>query len=204
MAKTIQFKAEFKSSAGRPEDLPKTGFPEFAFIGRSNVGKSSLINAITSQQGLAKISSQPGKTQTINHFIINSQFYLVDMPGYGYAKVSKDLREKWRKFSEWYLREWPKLVIVFVLIDSRIPPQKVDLEFLQWLGERNVPLGILFTKCDKPKSKELEANFEQFKKALLESWEELPLMMKTSSNTLEGIEDLKTYIIQTYKSLTDS
>ena len=199
MAKVVNFKVEFISSSGKPEDFPKKNFPEFAFIGRSNVGKSSLINSISGKSGLAKVSSQPGKTQTINHFMVNDQFYLVDMPGYGYAKVSKVLRENWQKFSRWYLTQWPHLLQVFVLIDSRISPQKIDIEFINMLGEKGVPVAIVYTKCDKPKLAELEATIKSFEDELSKYWENLPISFRTSSIAAGGTEILKEYILSTYK-----
>ncbi len=169
---------------------PAPDFPEYAMIGRSNVGKSSLINMLTQQKGLAKTSQQPGKTQLINHFVIDRKWYLVDLPGYGYARVSKSEREKWGVMLHDYLRYRPNLVSVFVLVDSRIPPQKSDLEFMEMLGEEGIPFYIVLTKTDKLKKSQLEAFLEQYRQKLLESWEELPPFLVTSSETGAGREEL--------------
>ena len=165
---------------------PATGLPEYAFIGRSNVGKSSLINMLTNVKDLAKTSGQPGKTQLINHFIINNEWYLVDLPGYGYARTSKSARERWQKMINDYFLHREQLVNTFVLIDSRIPPQRIDLEFISFLGRNGVPLSIIFTKTDKQKQRETAANVAAFKKAISEEWEELPFMLLTSSATGYG------------------
>lgn len=187
-------KAEFVVSNSNYKKCPETGLPEYAFIGRSNVGKSSLINMLTGVKGLAKTSVRPGKTQLINHFIINDEWYLVDLPGYGYARVSKDSREKWLKMIKDYFLNREQLVNVFVLIDSRIEPQKIDLEFINFLGENGVPLSIIFTKIDKQKQREVMANVSAFKRALKEVWEELPMMIMTSSVTGYGKDSVLDYI----------
>ncbi|GAB3170002.1 ribosome biogenesis GTP-binding protein YihA/YsxC [Telluribacter humicola] len=170
---------------------PEPDRPEYAFIGRSNVGKSSLINMLTDRKNLAKTSQQPGKTQLINHFMINDSWYLVDLPGYGYAKVSKTDRESWQPMIDNYLRNRPNLVCTFVLIDSRHDPQRVDLEFMEKLGADGVPFHIVFTKVDKlKKSNQVAAHVESYKQKLLEVWEELPPIFVTSSEKGEGREVL--------------
>lgn len=176
-------KAEFVVSNSDYRKCPDTGLPEYAFIGRSNVGKSSLINMLTHNKGLAKTSVRPGKTQLINHFLINNQWYLVDLPGYGYARISKTSREKWQKMIVDYMLKREALVNVFVLVDSRIPPQKIDLEFISFLGQNGVPLSIVFTKIDKQKQREIAATINEYKRVLSEEWEELPEMLMTSSVT---------------------
>lgn len=185
--------AKFISSLTVLDKLPKKGFPELAFIGRSNVGKSSLINMLCNRQKLAKTSSTPGKTQTINHFLIDDTWYLVDLPGYGYAKVSKKMRDKWEEMIRLYLKKRETLYCVFVLIDSRIPPQKSDVEFINWLGENGIPLSIIFTKADKLKPTELETNVEDFKNELLKYWEELPKYFISSAEKKTGKDELLTY-----------
>ncbi len=185
--------AKFISSYTSLEKLPQKGLPELAFIGRSNVGKSSLINMLCNQQKLAKTSSTPGKTQTINHFLIDESWYLVDLPGYGYAKVSKKMRDKWDDMIRLYLKKRETLYCVFVLIDSRIPPQKIDVEFINWLGENGIPLSIVFTKADKPKANELEKNVEAFKEELLKYWEDLPVYFVSSAEKKIGKDELLSY-----------
>ncbi len=179
-------KATFVVSNSDYRKCPDTGLPEYAFIGRSNVGKSSLINMLTSSKNLAKTSEKPGKTQLINHFLINDEWYLVDLPGYGYARTSKTSREKWQKMIEDYMLKREALVNVFVLVDSRIPPQKIDLEFINFLGTNGIPLSIIFTKIDKQKQREIAATVNGYKKALSETWEALPNMFLTSSVTRYG------------------
>ncbi len=169
---------------------PDPDMPEYAMIGRSNVGKSSLINMLTRQKGLAKTSQQPGKTQLINHFVIDGEWYLVDLPGYGYAKVSKGEREKWGVMLHDYLKHRPNLVSLFVLIDSRIPAQKSDLEFMAMLGEEGIPFYMVFTKSDKLKKSQLEGNLRQYQEILRGYWEELPPYVVTSSETGAGREEL--------------
>ena len=176
-------KAEFVVSNTDYRKCPDTGLPEYAFIGRSNVGKSSLINMLTHQKSLAKTSVRPGKTQLINHFLINNEWYLVDLPGYGYARTSKTSREKWQKMITDYLLKRAALVNVFVLVDSRIPPQKIDLEFINFLGMNGTPLSIIFTKIDKQKQREIAATVNTYRQTLAEVWEELPEMLMTSSVT---------------------
>lgn len=173
---------------------PAPNLPEVAFIGRSNVGKSSLINMICNNKKLAKTSSAPGKTQLINHFSINNSWYLVDLPGYGYAKVSKKMRAVFEKMIHEYLQNRPNLLTTFVLIDSRIPPQKLDLEFIDMLGEWQIPLSIVFTKTDKVKTVELQKNWAVFKKALKQNWDEMPPFFFTSSAKPKGKDELLNYI----------
>lgn len=173
---------------------PTERFPEYAFIGRSNVGKSSLINMLTRQKGLAKTSSKPGKTQTINHFIINKNWYLVDLPGYGYASISKSMREKWTAMIDHYLALRPNLQLVFVLIDSRLEPQKNDLDFINRLGENGVPFSVIFTKTDKVSKLKVSQNVEKFKEKMLETWEELPPFFLSSAEKGDGRDEILDYI----------
>ena len=186
--------AEFVISNSRVEKCPTTGLPEYAFIGRSNVGKSSLINMLTARKGLAMTSQKPGKTQLINHFIINDAWYLVDLPGYGYARLSKDSRDSLRRMIEDYVLERKELVLLFVLLDCRHEPQKIDLEFIQWLGEEGVPFALVFTKADKLSKGRLAANVEAYKAKLREEWEELPPIFVTSSEERMGRDELLGYI----------
>jgi GTP-binding protein len=184
--------ADFTCSYVDWKMCPSSEEPEYAFIGRSNVGKSSLINTLTQRKGLAKTSNTPGKTQCMNFFLINKEWNLVDLPGYGYAKTSKSNREVWIKFTKEYLGKRPQLRNTFILIDARIPPQQIDLDFINWMGEKGVPFSIVFTKNDKPKK--TLANIEKFKATLKEYWEELPTIFITSSVTNAGREDLMAYI----------
>lgn len=181
-------------SAEKPSQCPPQGTPEFAFIGRSNVGKSSLINYITSQKGLAKVSGTPGKTKLINYFTVNDEWYLVDLPGYGYAKVSKDAKQGFSKIITAYLEARDELTCLFVLIDSRLEPQKIDLEFLTLLGTHGIPFAIVFTKIDKIGPEVLKRNVTAYKEELLQYWEELPLMLYTSSSKRKGADELLAYI----------
>lgn len=182
--------AEFVKSSSDYRQSPKADRAEFAFIGRSNVGKSSLINALVNKKDLAKTSSQPGKTQLINHFLIDSQWYLVDLPGYGYAKVSKSSREVWGKMIRNYILKRENLLNVYVLVDSRLTPQKIDIEFINFLGENAVPFTIVFTKIDKQSAGKTEENLEVYKQELLEYWEELPNIILTSSEKRKGLDEL--------------
>lgn len=182
--------AVFVKSSSQHEQCPKPDRPEYAFIGRSNVGKSSLINALTNHGNLAKISGKPGKTQVINHFMINDAWYLVDLPGYGYAQVSQTERQKWSIMIDDYLFNRESLTCTFVLIDSRIEPQKIDLEFMQKLGEQGVPFCLVFTKADKLTANQLQTRLENYKKTLLETWVELPLIFVTSSEKRVGQQDI--------------
>ncbi|WP_069657870.1 ribosome biogenesis GTP-binding protein YihA/YsxC [Arcticibacter eurypsychrophilus] len=182
--------AEFKCSNTRTEKLPPPVLPEYAFIGRSNVGKSSLINMLTSKKGLAKTSQTPGKTQLINHFLINEDWYIVDLPGYGYAKVSRSSREEWERFIRYYLKNRESLQCVFVLIDSRLEPQMADLKFCSWLGEQGIPFLLAFTKADKQSNFKTLQNVEKFKVALLDYFEELPQIFITSAEKRDGREEV--------------
>jgi GTP-binding protein len=168
--------------------------PEFAFIGRSNVGKSSLINMVTGNKKLAKTSSTPGKTQLINHFTINNEWYLVDLPGYGYAKAPKKSRTKWEQFISEYLLHRASLLSTFVLIDARLEPQKIDLEFMNWCGGKGIPFSIVFTKTDKLSSSVLQKNLASYKKEMLNQWEELPPIFITSSQSKLGRESVLNYL----------
>ncbi|KHJ38520.1 putative GTP-binding protein EngB [Pedobacter glucosidilyticus] len=186
--------AEFTVSNTKISKLPPPILPEYAFIGRSNVGKSSLINMLLNAKGLAKTSQKPGKTQLINHFLVNKTWYVVDLPGYGYAKSSKSNRQEWAKFIRNYLEKRESLQCVFVLIDSRLEPQKIDIEFCCWLGERSIPFILLFTKADKQSNVKSQQNMAAFKKALLAFFEEIPQMILTSSEKQLGKEDVLNFI----------
>jgi GTP-binding protein len=189
--------AEFVSSHADVKKAPPPDKPEFAFIGRSNVGKSSLINMLTNKKKLAKISATPGKTQTINHFIINEEWYLVDLPGYGYAKTSRDKRYEFGQMIEQYILQRENLNCLFILLDSRLEPQKNDLAFIQWCGEKEIPIGLVFTKSDKLTKNQLNQNFAHYKKTLLVMWDELPPVFITSSTEKRGQDELLTFIDQT-------
>nr|WP_315031904.1 ribosome biogenesis GTP-binding protein YihA/YsxC [uncultured Porphyromonas sp.] len=193
--------AEFVISNSRVNKCPTTGLPEYAFIGRSNVGKSSLINMLTGRKGLAMTSQKPGKTQLINHFLINKDWYLVDLPGYGYARLSRDGRDGLRKMIEDYILERTELVCLFVLLDSRLEPQRIDLEFIEWLGEEGIPFALVFTKADKLSKGKLAANIAAYKERLLQQWEELPPLFITSSEARLGRDELLSYIDGINKSL---
>jgi GTP-binding protein len=186
--------AKFIISNTDVSKCPTPNLPEYAFIGRSNVGKSSLINMLTNHKGLAKISGKPGKTQLINHFLINDNWYLVDLPGYGYAKVPKTQREKFEQFISEYILTRQNLMNVFVLVDCRHSPQKIDLEFMEWLGENGIPFSIVFTKLDKLKPNEKKKFLPVYQKEMLKVWEEMPPVFITSSSTGEGKEELLEYI----------
>jgi GTP-binding protein len=187
-------KAEFIISNTDHRKCPPPVLPEYAFIGRSNVGKSSLINMLCGRRKLAKTSVQPGKTQLINHFLINNEWYLVDLPGYGYAKISKSSRAKWQKMIDKYLINRQNLLTTFVLIDLRLPPQDIDTDIINNFGVSQLPVALVFTKQDKLKTREAETNLENYKKHLLESWEELPPMFVTSSKSNLGREEILAYI----------
>ena len=180
---------------------PDTGLPEYAFIGRSNVGKSSLINMLTGRSGLAKTSQTPGKTMLINHFIINKSWYIVDLPGYGYAQRGKKAQEQLREIIESYILGRAQMTNLFLLIDSRHAPQKIDLEFMEWLGENEVPFSIVFTKLDKLGVNAGKLKIEEYKKGLLERWEELPPIFATSSEDGRGRDEILDYIEQINTSL---
>lgn len=173
---------------------PTPSLPEYAFIGRSNVGKSSLINMIANNNKLAKISSTPGKTQTINHFLVNSDWYLVDLPGFGYAKISKTMREKWIIMIHDYITHRENLQLIFILIDSRLEPQKNDLEFINKMGDLFVPFALIFTKSDKLSATQIARNVDLFKKTLSETWDELPPIFVSSSETGFGKEEILDFI----------
>lgn len=186
--------AEFIMSNSDVAKCPKDRLPEYAFIGRSNVGKSSLINMLTNRKSLAKTSGRPGKTQLINHFIINKSWFLVDLPGYGYAKVSKSSKKVFQKFITAYFSKRTQLACAFVLVDSRHEPQKIDLEFMQWLGENQVPFSIIFTKADKLTKTKLPVQINNYIDEMLKYWEEMPNYFITSSSSGLGQEDLLNYI----------
>lgn len=193
--------AVFTVSSPSCAKCPQEERPEYAFIGRSNVGKSSLINMLTGVKGLAKTSGRPGKTQLINHFLINGEWYLVDLPGYGYARTSRGEREAWGRMIRGYFLGRRQLTNTYVLIDSRIPPQRIDLEFIQFLGTNGIPLTIVFTKTDKEKQREVMGNINLMKQELAKSWEELPPMLLTSSLTGYGRDALLEQIEQINQSL---
>ncbi|GGG25978.1 putative GTP-binding protein EngB [Dokdonia pacifica] len=189
--------AEFIVSNSDASKCPNTMIPEYAFIGRSNVGKSSLINMITSRKNLAKTSGRPGKTQLINHFLINKNWHLVDLPGYGYARVSKKEKKYFQKFITDYFEQRRQLISAFVLVDCRHEPQPIDVDFMEYLGEREIPFSIIFTKADKLKPNALERNIEHYKKTLLEgAWYEFPNYFVSSSSKSIGKEDILDYITQ--------
>lgn len=193
-------KAEFIKSSVLLSQCPPDNKPEYAMIGRSNVGKSSLINMITNHSKLAQTSSKPGKTQTINHFNINDQWYLVDLPGYGWAKVSENKKDEWKKMINTYLKERQNLICVCVLIDSRLPPQEKDFYFIKWLGMNEIPFVLIFTKIDKQSTLKTEQNIALFKKSLLELFEEFPEHFITSSEKGIGKENILNFITETNKS----
>lgn len=183
-------KIEFTGSFTKISQCPEDGIPEFAFIGRSNVGKSSLINALAQQKGLAKTSSTPGKTQLMNYFRVDNDFFIVDLPGYGYARVSKSQRENWHKNTMNYILKREVLASLMVLIDSNVPPQKIDLDFIRLLGSEGVPFVIVFTKMDKGKMNAIEHNLKLFRQELLKDWDALPMLFKTTSLRKTGCEAL--------------
>ncbi|MFR9649679.1 MAG: ribosome biogenesis GTP-binding protein YihA/YsxC [Rikenellaceae bacterium] len=187
-------KATFKCSSEKLSQLPKDELPEFAFIGRSNVGKSSLVNMLTGNSSLAKVSSTPGKTRLINHFTINDSWFLVDLPGYGYARASKSSRSAFAKIITEYVTKAENMHLLFVLVDSRHEPQKIDMNFIEMLGEEGIPFAIIFTKSDKLSAAQLKRSIEGYKKRLLESWESLPPLFITSSESGVGREELLEYI----------
>ena len=193
--------ARFVVSNINYRDCPQDRKPEYAFIGRSNVGKSSLINMLTNRKGLAMTSSTPGKTLLINHFLINNEWYLVDLPGYGYARRGKKERKQLKKMIEEYILCRSQLTLLFVLVDSRHEPQKIDLQFIDWLGENGIPFAVVFTKSDKLSSAKLQDRIEHYKQTLYESWEKLPPIFVTSSEKGTGREELLDYIEQINRSL---
>ena len=187
-------KATFKCSSERISQVPKDSLPDIAFIGRSNVGKSSLINMLTQHKGLAKVSATPGKTRLINHFTINDSWYLVDLPGYGYARTSKSTRGSFAKIITDYVFKCEKMHFLFVLVDSRLEPQKIDLEFIEQLGVNGVPFGLIFTKADKLSKTQLQRSISTYQQTLLQQWEELPPMFASSSEKGTGREKIVGYI----------
>ena len=192
-------KAEFIISNTDINKCPDPAIPEYAFIGRSNVGKSSLINMLTNRKSLAKTSGKPGKTQLINHFLINDSWYLVDLPGYGYANVSKGQRLEFAKFIKQYLENRKNLMCLFVLLDSRLKPQKIDMEFMQWLGEKGIPFVMCFTKQDKLSKSEAIKNLANYKKEMKQMWEELPSIFLTSSSNKKGQIEVLKFVAETNK-----
>lgn len=192
MAVTI--KAKFKCSSEKVSQVPKDELKDIAFIGRSNVGKSSLVNMLTGNKALAKVSGTPGKTKLINHFLINDSWYLVDLPGYGYARVSKTARGEFSKLILDYVLKCEKMHYLFVLVDARLEPQKIDLRFIEMLGENGIPFGIIFTKADKLSQAQLNRNVRAYKERLAEEWEELPQMFVSSSEKGTGREEIIAFI----------
>ncbi|WP_333596534.1 ribosome biogenesis GTP-binding protein YihA/YsxC [Chryseobacterium flavum] len=194
--------ADFVKSSGKWQECPEPNIPEYAFIGRSNVGKSSLINAMMNKKDLAKTSQTPGKTQLINHFLVNENWYLTDLPGYGYAKVSKVQRKDFEKLITNYILNRRNLVNLFVLVDVRHTPQKIDMEFIQWCGESGIPFSIVFTKADKLKPNAVIKNVEDYKAELYKTWEDLPELYITSAEKKEGGDDILDFIEKTNDFLT--
>lgn len=186
--------AKFSKSSSNYKGCPAPDKPEFAFIGRSNVGKSSLINMLCNQKDLAKTSSKPGKTQLINHFIIDEKWYLVDLPGYGYAKTSKSNLEKFEELISSYITKRKNLVCLFILIDCRLELQKIDAEFMEWCSEKEIPFCLIFTKTDKLGKNQLASNLNKYKKQLLTSWDELPELFITSAEKKTGKDEILNYI----------
>lgn len=195
--------AEYIISNADVKKCPEGNIPEYAFIGRSNVGKSSLINMLTERTALAKTSATPGKTLLINHFLINKEWYIVDLPGYGYAKRSKESREKFQKIITGYILHRMQMTNLFVLVDSRHEPQKIDLEFMEWLGENGIPFSIVFTKMDKLGKDAGPKNVQRYLKVLHESWEELPPYFMTSSENGRGRDELLEYIERINKNINE-
>jgi GTP-binding protein len=196
--------AEFLMSNSEVAKCPKDRLPEYAFIGRSNVGKSSLINMLMLRKSLAKTSGRPGKTQLINHFLINKNWYLVDLPGYGYARVSKTSKKTFQKFITNYFEKREQMILAFVLVDCRHEPQPIDLEFMQWMGESGIPFNIIFTKADKLKPKALERNIALYAEKMLETWEEMPPYFITSASDSIGRDEVLKYIEELNTSIPNS
>ncbi|MCO5234346.1 MAG: ribosome biogenesis GTP-binding protein YihA/YsxC [Chitinophagales bacterium] len=195
--------AQFVGSFSKTEGCPDSIIPEYAFIGRSNVGKSSLVNLITGRKGLAKVSGTPGKTQLLNFFKINNTWHLVDLPGYGYARVSKSTRAEFGKLIRHYLKNRNQLTNLFVLIDSSIAPQKIDMEFMQWLGQESIPFSIIYTKTDKENQNIISKNIQAIKKRILQDWEALPLQFATSSTKGRGGLEILDYIDQLNNNISE-
>lgn len=193
--------AEFIMSNADVSKCPKDPLPEYAFIGRSNVGKSSLINMLTNYKNLAKTSGRPGKTQLINHFLINKNWFLVDLPGYGYARVSKTTKKKFQSFITDYFEVRQQLAMAFVLVDIRHEPQKIDLEFMEYMGENAIPFSIIFTKADKLKPKAIQRNVNTYQQELLKTWEDTPHYFITSSSSAEGRDEVLNYIQDTNQEI---
>lgn len=193
--------ANFVKSSSKWQECPEPNITEYAFIGRSNVGKSSLINAMMNKKDLAKTSQTPGKTQLINHFLVNEEWYLTDLPGYGYAKVSKSQRKDFEKLITNYILNRKNLVNLFILVDIRHTPQKIDLEFMEWCAESGIPFSIIFTKADKLKPNAITQNVETYQQKLLETWEELPELYITSAERKEGGENILNFIEHTNEYL---
>ena len=193
-------KAVFKCSSEKISQVPKDSLPDIAFIGRSNVGKSSLINMLTKHKGLAKVSATPGKTRLINHFTINDSWYLVDLPGYGYARTGKSTRNTFAKIITDYVFKCEKMHFLFVLVDSRLEPQRIDLDFIEQLGLNGVPFGIIFTKADKLSKTQLQRSVSTYQQTLLQSWETLPPMFTSSSEKGVGREEIVGYIEEILKN----
>lgn len=196
--------AEFMMSNSDVAKCPKDRLPEYAFIGRSNVGKSSLINMLMLRKNLAKTSGRPGKTQLINHFLVNKNWYLVDLPGYGYARVSKSSKKTFQKFITNYFEKREQMVLAFVLIDSRHEPQPIDMEFMEWMGETGIPFNIIFTKADKMKPKALERNIKVYSEKMLETWEEMPPYFITSATDSTGRDEVLNFIDELNSSVPNS
>lgn len=193
--------ANFVKSSSKWQECPEPNIAEYAFIGRSNVGKSSLINAMMNKKDLAKTSQTPGKTQLINHFLVNEEWYLTDLPGYGYAKVSKSQRKDFEKLITNYILNRKNLVNLFILVDIRHTPQKIDLEFMEWCAESGIPFSVIFTKADKLKPNAVTQNVETYQQKLLETWEELPELYITSAERKEGCENILNFIEHTNEYL---
>lgn len=193
--------AKFMMSNSDVKKCPKPDKPEFAFIGRSNVGKSSLINMLTKHKNLAKISAKPGKTQLVNHFLINKEWFLVDLPGYGFAKVAKSTRQRFSKLIFNYIESRPNLINLFVLVDSRHEPQSKDTEFMEWLGINGIAFSIIFTKADKLTKRKLSENLKAYENKMLQSWEEMPPYIVSSSSSEQGKEEILAYIDESMEML---
>ena len=196
--------AEFVRSNSDVDKCPKDRLPEYAFIGRSNVGKSSLINMLMQRKSLAKTSGRPGKTQLINHFLVNKNWYLVDLPGYGYARVSKSSKKTFQKFITDYFEKREQMVLAFVLVDCRHEPQPIDMEFMEWLGTNGIPFYIIFTKADKLKPMALERNIKIYTEKMLETWEEMPKYFITSASNSAGRDEVLNYIDDLNVSILNS